>query len=186
MNGIDSGDADAGGLGVALKVEFSSRIQLRGVNPFILVSRRRAHSIRPSWRRPLPVVVRMNGRATPVWRTSLMPAGDGNFYLYLHGALRKATESAVGDRVRVELRFDPTYRGGPQQPMPRWFAAALRGDRRAAAGWNALSPSRKKEIVRYFAGLKSSAPRARNLERAMHVLAGGRGRFMGRDWASGS
>lgn len=169
-----------------MTITFTSTIQLRGVNPFILVRRTQARAIRADWRRPLPVVVRINGRTTPDWRVNMMPVGDGSFYLYVHGAMRKATAAAVGDRVRVELRFDPAYRGGPQHPPPAWFTEALRRNPRAAGGWKELPPSRKKEIVRYFARLRSAAPRARNLRRVLHVLAGGRGRFMGRYWAAGS
>lgn len=167
-------------------IAFGSTIQLRGVNPFVLVSRARVRSLRANWRKPLPVVVRLNGRATPVWRTNMMPAGDGSFYLYLHGAMRKTTGTAWGDRIRVELRFDPAYRGGPQQAAPRWFTESLRKNPEAEGGWRALSPSRKKEVVRYFNRLKSAGPRARNLTRVLHVLAGGRGRFLGREWHGGS
>jgi hypothetical protein len=52
--------------------------------------------------------------------------------------------------------------------------------------WTALIPSRKKEILRYFAGLGSPDARARNLARALQVLAGESGRFMGRVWRNGS
>jgi uncharacterized protein YdeI (YjbR/CyaY-like superfamily) len=52
----------------------------------------------------------------------------------------------------------------------------------ARKNWETLIPSRKKEILRYFARLKSPEARARNLERALHVLSGKRGRFMARAW----
>ncbi len=55
-----------------------------------------------------------------------MPVGDGSFYLYLHGDVRKASDTVVGDRVPVEIDFDPSYRNGPQHPMPAWFRQALR------------------------------------------------------------
>ena len=45
--------------------------------------------------------------------------------------------------------------------------------------WEALIPSRRKEILRYFARLKSKEARARNLDRALHVLSGRRGRLWG-------
>jgi uncharacterized protein YdeI (YjbR/CyaY-like superfamily) len=50
------------------------------------------------------------------------------------------------------------------------------------AAWNALSPSRKKEILRYFANLKSRDARERNIRRAVAVLSGSPERFMGRSW----
>ena len=165
---------------------FTAVIKIRGVNPFILVSAFRANAIKPGWRKPLPVLVRINGKPADPWRINMMPAGDGSFYLYLHGDVRKASGTAVGDRVRVEIDFDPSYRNGPQHPMPRWFKQALAGNPQALKNWTALIPSRKKEILRYFAGLSSSDARARNLTKALHVLSGGTGRFMARAWKNGS
>jgi len=115
-----------------------------------------------------------------------MPRGAGDFYLYLHGNVRKASGTRVGDRVRVELRFDDSYRAGAAgYKMPAWFDAALRSKRQAKAAWNALVSSRKKEVLRYFAGLKSAEARERNLRRVMEVLSGKKARFMARTWTNG-
>jgi hypothetical protein len=133
----------------------------------------------------MPVLVRLNGLPRTPWRINMMPAGNGDFYLYLHGIIRAASGTKVGDSVAVELRFDGRYRGGPMHPMPKWFAAALDADERARQAWRALLPSRQKEILRYFAGLKSEAAKARNLQRALQVLSGGAVRFMGRMWRDG-
>ena len=167
-------------------IAFNAVIRIRGVNPFILVSRARVRSLRPNWRKPIPVIVRINRLAVPGWHVNLMPVGDGSFFLYLHGRMRASTRTAVGDRVRVEIEFDPAYRGGPQQPAPRWFMDALKSHPMASGSWRALPPSRKKELVRYLAGLKSAPARSRNLARALHVLSGGHGRFLGREWHHGS
>jgi hypothetical protein len=64
---------------------------MNGVNPFVRVSALHAVRLKPNWRRPLPVYVRVNGRPKPAWRINLMPIGDGSFYLYLHGDVRKAS-----------------------------------------------------------------------------------------------
>ena len=165
---------------------FSAIIKIRGVNPFILVSASRAKAIKPGWRKPLPVRVRINGKPGNAWRINMMPVGNGSFYLYLHGEIRKASGTVVGDRVRVEIDFDPGYRNGPRHPMPTWFKEALAGNPQAMKNWTALIPSRKKEILRYFSRLNSADARARNLARALHVLSGEPARFMGRGWKNGS
>lgn len=169
-----------------MKIEFTATIQIRGVNPFVLVSSRRARAIKPGWRKPLPVTVRLNGKPARAWRINMMPVGNGCFYLYLHGAIRKASGAKVGDRVQVEIDFNSEYRGGPQHAMPRWFKEALASQTLARQNWAALIPSRKKEILRYFAGLKSEEARERNLQRALYVLSGKPGRFMAREWKNGS
>jgi hypothetical protein len=91
-------------------------------------------------------------------------------YLYLHGYVRKASGTQVGDRVDAEVSFDSAYRNGPMHPMPAWFRAPLHKQPKARAAWDALIPSRQKEILRYFSWLKSPEARARNLQRALHVL----------------
>jgi hypothetical protein len=88
--------------------------------------------------------------------------------------------------VGVEIEFDSSYRSGPQHPTPRWFKLALVGNPQALKNWTALIPSRKKELLRYFARLSSSDARARNLTTALRVLSGETGRFMGRAWRNGS
>ena len=167
-------------------LSFTAVIKIRGVNPFILVSAARANAIKPGWRKPLPVLVRINGKPAKAWRINMMPVGDGSFYLYLHGDVRKASGPVVGDRVRVEIDFDPSYRNGPQHPMPAWFRKALAGNPQAMKNWKALIPSRKKEMLRYLSRLNSSEARARNLAKALHVLSGEIGRFMARAWKNGS
>jgi hypothetical protein len=161
-------------------------IEIRGVNPFVGVSSSRAEALKPGWRKPLPVLVRINGDSAITWRTNMMPDGNGNFYLYLHGNMRKASGTKVGDRVRVEIEFDAAYRNGPQDPMPKWFRQALDGNAQAKKNWSALTPSRKKEILRYLSRLVSVDARIRNQALALYVLSGQAGRFMGRAWKNGS
>lgn len=166
-------------------MRFRGVIQIRGINPYVHVDAKLAGRIQANWRKPLPVAIRINGQPEEPWRINMMPAGDGSFYLYLHESVRKASQTKVGDRVTVEIAFDATYRGGPADPVPRWFSAALKANRPASQAWNALIPSRKKEVLRYLAALKSPEARARNLERAMAALSGEEVRFMARTWKNG-
>lgn len=161
-------------------LKFQAMMRIRGINPYVLVSRARATALRPGWRKPLPVLVRINGRPRVAWKINLMPAGDGSFYLYLHAEVRKASGTRVGDRVRVEVAFDPTYRGGPRRPMPTWFRTPLQRVAGALAAWRALTPSRQKEILRYLTSLKSPEARARNVAKALRVLAGAEERYLAR------
>lgn len=164
------------------RLRFRSEIEIEGINPFVLVSARRVARIQKNWRKPLPVRVRVNGKPEKGWRINLIPVGDGSFYLYLNGDVRKAAKAKVGDMVTVDLEFDDEYKGGPANPIPSWFSQALAENRDAKRAWMDLVPSRQKEILRYFSWLKTPAAQVRNAQRAIHVLAGGKGRFMGRAW----
>ncbi len=167
-------------------LSFEAVVEIRGINPFVLVSAAHVASLKPGWRKPLPVLLRVNGKPADACKTNLMPVGDGSFYLYLNGIVRTEAAVCVGDLVRVEMQFDTGYRNGPQHPLPSWFKKALNENPRARENWDALIPSRKKEILRYFAGLKSAEARARNLAKAVDVLSGQAGRFMARTWTDGS
>jgi len=163
-------------------LRFRARIRINGINPYVPVSAARAARLKAGWRRPLPVLIRINGKPDAAWRINLMPVGDGSFYLYLHGDVRDASSTAVGDVVAVEVRFDDEYRGGPAGALPAWFALALDRDAGARAAWDALIPSRRKEVLRYLVRLKSDDARARNLAKVLRILAGTKERFMARTW----
>lgn len=164
-------------------LHFRALIKIYGVNPYVLVSAQRASEIKPGWRKPMPVLVQVNGEPEEPASINMMPIGDGSFRLYLNGRVRKASSTGVGDRVDVILRFDAKYRSGPTHRMPIWFRAALRENPVARKNWDPLIPSRKKEILRYFSELKSSEARERNLARALRALSGEPARFMARSWS---
>lgn len=119
------------------------------------------------------------------WQINMMPVGDGSFYLYLHDKVRKASHTKVGDTVTITIKFDEAYQNGPQHPIPTWFADELRNNKAVQENWNALPPSRQKEILRYFANLKSNEAKQRNLEKAIHVLSGKPRTFLARIWKDG-
>src|SRR6185312_6064797 len=95
------------------QLRFRATIEMIGINPFVRVSAARAARLRKNWRKPLPVLVRVNGKPEKPWHINIMPVGDGSFYLYLHGAVRKASRTKAGDTVAVELQFDKDYKNGP-------------------------------------------------------------------------
>jgi hypothetical protein len=167
------------------KLSFRAPIGIRGINPYVLVSAGRAARLKPDWRKPMPVRIQVNGKPDVPWRINMMPAGDGSFFLYLHAQVRNASGTTVGDIVSVTIEFDGLYEGGPTDPMPSWFGKELRRNPKARQGLERLPPSRQKEIVRYLVRLKSAQAQQRNLQRALHVLAGGKARFMGRAWEGG-
>jgi hypothetical protein len=168
-----------------MNLKFKATIQIRDGNPYVLVTKSQAHQLQPDWKKPMPVIIQVNDKPDTPWKINMMPVGNGDFYLYLHGDVRDASKTKVGDFVEVKIQFDDDYQSGPQHPMPKWFKAALKESAIARQNWDALIPSRKKEILRYFSWLKSDDAIQRNLDKAMYVLEGNKGRFMARDWVDG-
>jgi len=162
-------------------LRFSAVMKIRGINPYVAVSAKRAANLKDGWRKPMPVLVRIGGKPAKPARINMMPAGNGSFFLYLNGNVREASGTKVGDRVNVELAFDAKDRGGPTHPVPAELRAALRAEPRAGATWRSLTPSRKKEILRYFAALRSDEARRRNVAKVVRALSG-KARFLGQTW----
>jgi hypothetical protein len=170
---------------VHVELEITEEILLAGINPYVAVSARQAAVLRPNWRGPMPVMLTINDQSDIPWHTNMMPDGHGGYVLYLHGQMRTSSRTNVGDVVNIGLCFDEAYRGGPQDPVPTWLRESLAKEPVVAAHWHALTPSRKKEVLRYFAALKSDDAVQRNRVRILNVLRGERERFMGRDWVDG-
>lgn len=168
-----------------MTLRFSATIDIRDGNPFVLVSQDKVQQLHADWHKPMPVIIQVNGVPKPPWHINMMPVGNGDFYLYLHGDVRTASQTKVGDVVEVSIEFDKEYINGPQHPMPDWFQIALDKNKTAKSNWEALIPSRQKEILRYFSWLKSDEAKTRNIEKAILVLSGKPGRFMARDWKDG-
>lgn len=166
-------------------LRFGAIIRIYNGNPYVLMSATRAQSLQSGWRKPMPVKVRINDMPEKAWPINMMPIGDGSYYLYLHGHVRKSSGTKVGDRVRVEVAFDGGYKSGPQ-PMPAWFRKALKAAPKAEIAYHALTPSRRKELVRYLARLVSQEARDRNVAKALEVLSGKPGRFLARSWKNGA
>ena len=59
------------------KLRFRGVIEMSGINPFVSVSAERAARIQKDWRKPLPVLVRVNGKPEKPWRINMMPVGGG-------------------------------------------------------------------------------------------------------------
>lgn len=163
-------------------ITFTATIKKRGINPYVSVSAELAAQLKENWRKPLPVLVQVNTKPEPAWRINMMPAGDGSFYLYLSGEVLKVSNTQVGSVVEIALQFDANYKPGPADPMPDWFSEALEQNRVARQRWDELTPSLQKEILRYMARLKSVEAQSRNTQLAIHVLSGGKGRFLARSW----
>jgi hypothetical protein len=102
---------------------------------------------------------------------------SGKWRLYLNTPMRKAIKKDVGDRIDVRVEFDPVER---IIPIHSKFSMALKMNKDAKKTFENLSPSRRKEIVRYIGFLKSEESIDRNVDRAIQFLIGN-GRFVGRD-----
>lgn len=101
------------------------------------------------------------------YRGSLMPAGHGTYILGVLKAIQQAEGLKRGDTITVELDIDTAPR--VVEP-PDDLAQALKRDRAAAASWDRLSYTDKREIARGLEEAKKPETRARRLAAALEKL----------------
>jgi uncharacterized protein YdhG (YjbR/CyaY superfamily) len=105
----------------------------------------------------IPVQVKL-GRTKGTHPQTLIPLGGGRHRLYVNEAMLKAARLGEGDRV-----------------------ASLAADPDASATFDALAPSRRKEVLRYLTNLKSQAALERNVAKFVATLAAGDSPFRAKD-----
>ena len=99
-------------------IEFRETIRINAQNPYVLVNKQNSEDLKNGWKKPMPVIVHINGIPKKPWRINIMPKGEGSVYLYLNSTIRKSSGTNVGDEVSVHLSFNDKYRGGPANLMP--------------------------------------------------------------------
>jgi len=99
--------------------------------------------------------------------SSTMSLGDGRVCLGVHKATRQAAAVDIGDEVELELAFDERPR---EVSVPDELAAALAAGPVAAAAFEAMSFTRRREHAESIAGAKRAETRARRLAATLEQL----------------
>lgn len=112
------------------------------------------------------VVASVNGYT---WRTSVAFM-DGDFWLGVSSEHREKGKLKAGDAVSVSLALDTAPR---EVAVPDDLATALAASPDARGVFEALSYSRKRQIVLGIEGAKTAETRARRIEKTIAVLTEG-------------
>lgn len=141
---------------------FSATIYKLGINPCVEVPLRVSRAF--GKRGYIPVAGALNGKS---FLANLVPTGEGRHRLFINGEMRERAQVGVGSHVTVFLRVDSRPR---RVPMPEDLARALRSKRDARAAWELLTPSRKREILRYLNFAKQPETLERNIRKVIALL----------------
>jgi hypothetical protein len=112
-----------------------------------------------------PVVATVNGHR---WRTTVVRM-RGEFLLGLSREVRAGAGAEAGDRVEVSLELDSEPR---EVEIPEELAVALAGDPQAAAAFERLSFTHRKEYARWVAEAKRDETRERRVAETLVRLRG--------------
>ena len=107
----------------------------------------------------------VNGAA---FRSSLMPDGDGQYFLVVNKSIRDKAKVKVGDRLTVVVEPD----SGPRLiEAPPDLAKALGKNKAAKTAWDEFAYSHKKAYVDWLVSAKQAETRDRRIEKAVARIA---------------
>ena len=133
-----------------------------GTGTFVLVPRKLHEELGLKGRPKIQAVI-----AGHPYRGSLMPMGDGTYCLGVLKSIQQAAGVKRGDTITVELEVDTAPR---TVDVPQDLAKVLAADKKAAAAWEKLSYTNKKEIARGLEEAKQPGTRERRLDAALQKL----------------
>ena len=195
--GITGNVSLVGGVVLGTQARFMATVNRAGINPYVEVSSSAVESFGD--RATIPVLVRVDptSRSAPIpssrsvgkdadrliaigrlsldgwFRTTLIRLRSGATRLYLDTWMRKSADVDVGDHVWVTLRPDDQPRVLAMPPQLRDALARQMGVKRA---WDALAPSRQREILSYLSFLRTTAAIERNVKKVIAELLAGEAR----------
>lgn len=112
----------------------------------------------------IPVFANVRGL---VARTTLIPAGNNQYRLFVDGKIRKKLGVDAGNLVGITVRRD---KKPAEVTIPADVAAALRKTPGAQKAFNTITPALRREFLRWVLKAKHQETRARRIEKAMPIL----------------
>lgn len=155
---------------------FSAKIQIIGVNPYVLLPSTLLKYIFQKAGKDkgaIPVQLKIDGKN---YIQNLVKY-SGKWRLYLNTPMRKAAGKDVGDTIVIKIDFDSKPRITPMHPK---LKLAFKENPTVKKAFEKLSPSRRKEILRYINFLKSEESVNKNIQRAIAHLTNSKP-FIGRE-----
>ncbi len=155
---------------------FRAEIEIIGINPFVFVPNDILQEIFRQASKDkghIPINGTINDK--PYKQTLVKYSGE--WRLYINTSMLKNSPKLIGETIEITVGFDSRNR---EIDLPHSFLNALTENEEAKTVFDNLPASRKLEIVRYLANLKTEVSREKNVERAVNFLLG-KGRFIGRD-----
>jgi hypothetical protein len=156
--------------------EFKAKIEIIGINPYVAVPEDILNEVFKQSgisKGPIPIKGTVNGKAY----TQTLMKYQGAWRLYINMVILENSPKRIGEIIVVTIAFDPADRTIKPHPA---LVKALSGNKKANAVFNGLSPSLKKEMIRYISNLKTEESISKNVQKAIDFLLG-KGRFVGRE-----
>tara|TARA_R110002049_G_scaffold88528_1_gene223278 strand:+ start:2129 stop:2617 length:489 start_codon:yes stop_codon:yes gene_type:complete len=155
---------------------FTAIIEIIGINPYVQIPETILKEIfvqAGKTKGHIPIKGTVNKQ--PYTQTLLKYSGLWRFYI--NTTMLKDSPKRIGETIALTIEYDPLDR--TIVPHPK-LIEALNKNKEAKIKFDQISPSLRKEIVRYIAYLKTEKSIDYNISRAINFLLG-KERFIGRD-----
>jgi hypothetical protein len=148
-----------------MKFSFTAKIYITGINPCVDVPLRITEKM-PAVKGYIPIKGKINKHA---FIQTLVPVKNAEYRLHVNGPMLKGAKAELGDTVKftIEQNFNPP--SAENIAMPKDFEKQLVSNKLLAA-FKALTPSRRKEILRYLNNLRTKEALGRNIEKIIRQL----------------
>jgi hypothetical protein len=105
------------------------------------------------------------------FRSTVLPHGNGTFYLVVGKPIRDQIHSIAGDTIQVTMELDLEER---RVVIPKSLAEALDSHPLSKAGFEKLAYSHQKAYVDWILAPKKEETSQNRIEKALNLLAQGR------------
>jgi hypothetical protein len=149
-------------------IRFRAQLQRRGPAAAVVLDETQVAAVGEGAKR-FRVVATVNGYT---WRTSVARMG-GEFLLGLSREVRDGAGVQAGDEAEVTIELDEAPR---EVDVPADLAAALAADPQAAASFERMAFTHRKEYARWVAEAKRDETRQRRVAQAVEMIKAGKSR----------
>jgi hypothetical protein len=149
-------------------IRFRAQLRRRGPAAAVVLDEIQVATVGEGAKR-FPVVATVNGYT---WQTSVSRMG-GEFLLGLNREVRTAAGVQAGDEAEVIIELDKTTR---EVDVPADLAAALAADPQAAASFERMAFTHRKEYCRWIDDAKRAETRLRRVAQAVEMIKAGKSR----------
>ena len=149
-------------------IKFRAQLQRRGPAAAVVLDEEQVAAVGEGAKR-FPVVATVNGYT---WRTSVARMG-GELLVGLSREVREGAGVEAGDEVEVSIELDQAPR---EVDVPEALATALAADGEAAAAFERMAFTHRKEYARWVAEAKRDETRERRVAQAVEMIRSGKTR----------
>ena len=147
-----------------MKFTFKAKIYKVGINPCVKVPRRITKEMMPN-RGYIPVRGEIEGHP---FEQTLVAVKNEPYRLYVNGLMLKGSGARLGETVRFTISQTKAKR--KDEVMPSDLKRRL-VKMNLLSTFEKLTPSRKKDILRYLNYLKTAEAKSRNIDKIVKLLS---------------